>query len=475
MTDLPRLPFSLRKWAVPAVAALALCSCTGLTPEGGPEIQIKIPTRWKATPSTAKALDTEALPTWWERFRDPGLSAIIGESLRTSTDIRTALSKMREARAARGVERANLFPRVDAGASAQASRDDNRDTGVTSRENYGASLDASWEIDLFGKQRQNVRAASADLAQAGEEYHAAQVSLAADVADAYVSLRLAEEELAVLQNSLGTREETVQLTKWREQAGQGSALDTQQAITQLEQARAAIPTAKQTIGQTRNRIALLAGRTPGAMDALLARRRTLPVPPSRIALGIPAETLRQRPDVRAAEHAVQAAISRRRAAQLERYPTLNLSGTIGVEALKAGRIFSPESTAASLLGSLAAPIFDAGRIRENINIQDERQKQAVIAYESTILTALSEVENALIAIQRLAERLTIINRAVTAAREATKLASQQYQAGQVDLLNVLEAQRNLLSLEQQEVNTRADRASAHVQLYRALGGGWSSN
>jgi NodT family efflux transporter outer membrane factor (OMF) lipoprotein len=413
------------------------------------------------------------LPEWWARFRDPVMSEVITEALRSSPDIRSALSKITEARALRGVEQAALFPQVDAGLTGQVTREGTRDSASTTRENYGASLDVSWEVDLFGKQRQNVRAASADLAQAQQNFYAAQVSLAAEAASSYINLRSTEAELAVVENSLATREETVQLTRWREQAGQGNVLETQQAITTLEQARATIPTLKQTIAQTKNQLALLAGKTPGAMDTLLAKKRPVPAPPSRITLGIPAETLRQRPDVRAAEHAVEAAVSRTRAAEAERYPSLNLSGTIGVEALKAGRIFSPESTAATALGSLTAPIFDAGRIRQNITVQDEKQKQAFITYEATVLQALSEVENALIAIQHTSERLVIVGRAVVAAREAATLASQRFQAGEVDLLDVLDSQRTLLSLEQQQVTTTADRTSAHVQLYQALGGGWS--
>ncbi len=475
-----------RLWSAPVLAAVlcSLTSCTGLGRNRVFTGGLVIPGRWNAAKSNLKVLNTAALPNWWQRFHDPVLGQIIAEALRSSPDTRTALSKIAEARAQRGLERANLFPRLDAGLTAQASHTHTRGGGTSSstlggqsgsRENYGASLDASWEIDLFGKQRQNIRAASEDLAQAEENYYGAQVTLASEVANAYITLRNAEAELAVVENSLSTREETVRLTKWREEAGTGSALETQQAITTLEQARAAIPTLKQTISQTRNQLALLAGKTPGAMDRLLAKRRPVPAPPARIAIGIPAETLRQRPDVRSAEHGVEAALARTKAAEAERYPSLNLSGTIGIDALKAGRIFSPESTAANIAGSLAAPIFDAGRIRQNINIQDERTRQAMIAWESTVLTALNEVENALIAIQRTAERLEIVNRAVKAAREAATLAFQRYEAGQVDLLNVLDAQRTLLSLEVQQVNTMADQTTAHVQLYRALGGGWGSN
>ena len=218
---------------------------------------------------------------------------------------------------------------------------------------------------------------------------------------------------------------------------------------------------------------MLSGSTPGALDALLATPHAVPAVPQDLAIGIPAETLRQRPDVRAAERGVDAAFARTSAAQRQRLPSLSLTGSLGVEALKADHLFSPESTITSLLGSLSAPIFNAGRIRANITIQSELGKQAVNAYESIVLTALSEVENALVAVKRNAERLDILTRATTAERDAAKLAGLQYEAGQVDLFVSLEAQRTLLSLEQLEVTTSADRITAYIQLYKALGGGWS--
>jgi len=469
----PPSPVFLRGLA--AASLLGLCGCASLKTFGQAQSDgVAVPAKWKAAGSNVKPLDTAALAKWWQRFRDPVLNQLVTEAQATSPDLRTALSRIRESRARRGVQVANLFPTVNAGATGRTSRDDNRQTGVSSSESYGASADLSWEIDLFGRNRENIKAASADLAQAQENYYGAQVALTADVAEAYISLRQAEAQLRVVENSLKTREETFDITKWREQAGVGSGLDTLQLTSTLEQARATIPSLRQTISQTRNQLSLLAGRPPGALDSLLGRSREIPLPPARIAVGIPAETLRQRPDVRAAERAIEAAIARRRSANAERYPSLSLSGTIGVDALKAGRIFSPENTAASILGSLSAPIFDAGRIRQNINIQSEVEKQALIAYETTVLTALSEVENALIAVQRNAERLVILEKATSSARQAETLARQQYDAGQVDLLVVLEAQRTLLSSEDQLATTRADQASAHIQLYRALGGGWSA-
>lgn len=466
-----------RKTALPA-ALLGLVSCSSL-PEQEPGVAV--PGRWRAGGSSSKAgavnrpLDTVALATWWERLKDPVLNRVIATALQSSPDIRTALVRVEESRARRGVERSTLFPSVTGGTSARGERSRNRQIGVTSNsEGYSASLDMSWQVDLFGKLRQNVRAATADLDQAAENYYAAQVTLAAEVAEAYVDLRTAEAQLEVYQRNLATRGDTVQITRWREQAGEGTTFETQQAASGLEQARATVPTLKQTIAQTRNRLALLSGQTPGALDSLLSKPHSIPRPTSTLSLGIPAETLRQRPDVRAAERGIIAAVARRKSAEAERYPTLTLSGSLGLDALKSGSLFSPEMAAASALASLSAPIFNAGRIRETINIQNAQEKQAVIAYEAAVLQALNEVENSLIAVNRVAERLRTLDGAVASAREAATLAAQSYEAGEVDLLQVLDAQRTLLSLEEQQSVTRGDYASAHIQLYKSLGGGWGA-
>ena len=453
---------------------LALCSCTTGGSRATPETAVAVPNAWQQNVDPRGPLDTAALPTWWTRFNDPVLDELIAGALRSSPDVRSALSRIAEYRARRGIERAGLFPSLDASVSGGATRIRNRDTNLTTTsESYAASLEASWQVDLFGRQRRMLAAASADLAQTEENYYGAQVSLAADVATAYVTLRSTEAQLGVVQHSLGTRSETVQLTQWREQAGTGNALDTQQSLTTLELARASIPALQLTIAQTRNQLALLSGLTPGSLDPLLAAPRDVPAAPADLAIGIPAEMLRQRPDVRAAERGLEAAFARTEAARRQRLPSLTLSGSIGVEALKAGRLFDPASTVASLLGGLTAPIFDAGRIRQTIKIQSELEKQSLDTYETTVLTGLSEVENAIVAVQRNTERMDILTRATAAAREAANLSALQYEAGQLDLLVSLDAQRTLLDLEQQAVTTTASRANAYVQLYKALGGGWS--
>lgn len=452
-------------------ALLITPSCTWTTRARS---DLAVPPAWQqARGSTIVPLDTARLAQWWTRFNDPVLNRLIADALQSSPDVRTSLARVEESKARRGVSRAALFPQIGADASGQGTRSENRNTGVSTTDSYGAGTSLSWEIDLSGRLRQNLRASSADLAQATENYYGAQVTLAAAVAESYVDLRAAETQLAVYERNVATRSDTVQLTRWKQQAGESNVFETQQAASTLEQARATIPTLKLAITQTKNQLALLSGKTPGTLDALLAKPRSVPRPPSVLAVGIPADTLRQRPDVRAAQRGVEAAAYRTKSAEREQLPTLTLNGDLGTTATTAAAFFSPQTVAASVVGSLSAPIFTAGRIRQTINIQSAQEKQALIAYESTVLTALSEVENALAAIRRTQERLGTLDSAITSAREAATLAKQSFEAGQADLLQVLDTQRTLLSLEEQQTLTLGDNASAHIQLYRALGGGWS--
>lgn len=457
-----------------ATALLLLAACVGKGPHELAEDSVPVPGKWQHGSSTIRPLDTAALPTWWRRFHDPVLDALITDALRSSTTVRAALEKITEYRARRNVEAANLFPSLTASQSGSGTRTDSRITGTTfNTESYKASFNTSWQVDLFGKQYQNLKAAGADLEKVRENYYGAQVTLASDVATAYVALRSAEGQLHVVEHSLITRRETVQLTQWLEQAGTGDALDTQRSLSTLEQARATMPALRLSIAQARNQLAFLSGRTPGSLDAQLARPRSVPEMPAGLATGIPADTLRQRPDVRAAERALEAAFFRTQNARRQRLPSLTLTGSIGMEALKQGHIFSPESMLASIAAGFVTPVIDAGRLRQNVRILTSQQRQALISYESTVLNAFTEVENALAAVQHYNEQLHILNHALTAAREAAQLSAQQYAAGQVDLLVSLDAQRTLLSFEQQQVTTTAQCATASIQLYKALGGGWT--
>ncbi len=454
------------------LAGVALALLSGCTSADRAVSELAAPTAWEQ--GASGALDAEALSTWWRQFRDPVLDQLVAKGLASNTDLRIALARIDESKARRGMTRSALLPSLNGSADARVrwNRDARTDL-ETSSDSYAGALDAGWEIDWSGKLRKALRAADADLAVAAENHRAAQVAVAAEIADAYVSLRVAEAQLGVIRRNVGASAETAEMTRWREQAGEGTALATQQAESSLRQARASIPGVEEGAAQARHRIELLAGTTPGSLNGLLAGGRSIPNPPAKLAAGIPADALRNRPDVRAAEQALLAAAARTQAAEREQLPSLSLGGTIGVEALSAGRIFSPELAAASAAGQLTAPIFNGGRLREAIRLQSAQERQALVAWEAAVLGALSEVEDALVAVRKSDQRLALLSEAVQSAREAESLARLNFQAGEIDVLDVLVAQRTLLSLEESQAIAEGNRASAHIQLYKALGGGWT--
>lgn len=434
-----------------------------------------VPAEWKNAGKFPVASPSKDLSRWWSRFDDPALNRLISAALNDSPDISAATARIREARARRDAEYAGLFPSLDGGVSTNSSSVDTDPGKRISGTSYSANLDASWEADLFGRRRSAVQAAAANVGAAEENLHSVHAALAAEIAATYTNLRTNEARLVVLKRNVATREQTAQLATWRKQAGEADSLESSQALSSLESARAAIPSLEQAIAQGRNQLALLAGREPGSLDSMLARGKNIPTPPDSLAIGIPADVLRQRPDVRVAGYQVLAAAANTRAAEAARYPSLNLTGSLGLNTVRARDFLDPETAAANLASSLASPIFDAGRIRAGIEAADAVEQQAIDNYRSTVLTALAETENALIACRRSAERLASLEKATQLARISDELARQRYEAGEIDFLDVLDSQRTLLNLEDNLLTTRTDRTTAYIRLYQALGGGWSSN
>jgi NodT family efflux transporter outer membrane factor (OMF) lipoprotein len=414
------------------------------------------------------------LERWWVAFDDARMSGLIREAVAGNPEVGAAVARVRQAQAQRQAQAADLFPGVTASA-VRGFRSDEVAAGRRSSEtSYSLGLNASWEPDFFGRTSEALKASTANAAAAQENLGSAQASLAAEVALAYIDLRAAEARLKVVRESLVTREESRQLAAWRNQAGQSDVLEVRQAESSLEQARASLSSLEQSAGQTRNRLARLCGKAPGALDATLQPGTgRLPSPAGRLSIGIPADTVRQRPDVRAAGYQWVASIARTRAAEAERLPSLRLSGSVGTDSLKASKLFNVQDAGLGLIAGLTAPVFDGGRIRANIAAEDAASEAALRSYEGAVLTALSEVEDALIACKRSTERAATLEVAAAAAAEALTLATQRYNAGVVDFLTLLEAQRTDLGLQESVINARADRSAAFVELYKALGGGWS--
>jgi len=458
------------------IFSLTLGGLSGCGPDSSlNRTPVSLPADWKNAANFPVASPSRDLSRWWSRFEDPTLTRIISDALRNSPDMASASARVRESQARRNAEAAANFPLVRGTTSAGTTSTSRDGSGTDSNSNYAAGLNASWEADLFGKRRSTLEAATAQIGASQENFNSVQAALASEIGITYTQLRVNEAALQVLYRTIKTREETSQLATWRTQAGEADSLESNQAISSLEQARAAVPSILQTIGQARNQLALLAGQNPGSLDSRLASgKQAIPDPARSLAVGIPADTIRQRPDVRLAGYQLLAAAANVRAADAERYPSLNLTGTLGINSIRSGNLFNPETAAAGLVAGLSGPIFDAGRIRSNIEAQSAVEEQAFQTYRSTVLTALSEVENSLIACRRTTERLATLEKATAAAREAARLAQLNYEAGETDILTVLDAQRSLLGLESNLFSARADRTNSYIQLYKALGGGWSA-
>ncbi|MCC9001795.1 MAG: efflux transporter outer membrane subunit [Candidatus Competibacter sp.] len=459
------------------LALLLLPGCAAVGPDYvAPEPAT--PATWQgaaAAKVTVVRTAPDNLASWWRQLDDPTLTGLIERALQNSLDVRTAQAKLREARARRALAGANLFPTVTASATATQTQSSAEIGGGTTRNLYNAGFDASWEPDVFGGLRRSEEAAQADLEASEASLHDVQVSLVAEVALNYVELRSFQARLDIAKANAASQTETLQLTQWRAQAGLTSALDVEQARANLEQTRARIPTLETGRTEAEHRLEILLGQRPGTLTNTLADSIGLPHLPARVTVGIPADTLRQRPDVRTAERKLAAETARIGVVEAERYPNFSLSGSLGLEAYGLGALSSGDAVARTLLGSVAAPIFDAGRIRQQIEIQNAVQEQAFINYQSTVLNALEEVENALVTLTNTQKRQENLRDATRAARLAALLARHRYTAGVIDFQTVLDTERTVLTLEDNLKSSEAENVSALIQLYKALGGGWSSS
>lgn len=460
---------------LPLLAGLGLAGCAAVGPAYSPP-SAGGPAGWNRLDAATRAVASDEAPgdlsRWWQRLDDPLLSELVDEALRSSPDLRSARARLREARARRTVAASARFPGVTASASASRSESSEEAGSGVTRNFYSAGFDASWEVDVFGGVRRSVEAADADLEASRADLEATRVSLAAEVASNYVEVRAQQILLGVARTNLDTQSETLQLTDWRAQAGLVSSQDAEQARANREQTRAQIPALETSLAAAEHTLDVLLGLPPGTLHERLAAPGELPVAPVQIAVGIPADTLRQRPDVRAAERALAAQTARVGVAEAARYPAFNLSGSIGLEALTFGALGNSGAATSSLFAGITAPIFDAGRLRAQVEIQDAAREQALVAYEQTVLLALQEVENALVELARNRERGEALANAVGAARNAAGLARQRYTAGLTDFQSVLDSERSVLVLEESYARNRASGVQALIRLYKALGGGW---
>lgn len=450
-----------------------LGGCTQIPALPGSAHGVAVPGAWATTDAAIKPAAVEDLSDWWRQMGDPVLDGLVERALTAAPDMRTAQARLRQARAGRDLAVAGLFPSLGISASAQRSNTGTAAGGSGSSQTlYTAGFDAGWEPSIFGGQRDVVSGAEADLAASTATLESSRVSLAAEVALEYVTLRTYQQRLAIARDNTASQAETLQITDWKRQAGLATTLDVEQARTNLEQSRASIPSLETGRAEAEHRLAVLSGQPPGSLRERLSEIKPLPAPPDEVAVAIPADTIRQRPDVRAAEFALRGEMARSAEQRAARYPSLALSGSWGWQAFSTAALGGSDTLVRSLAGSLAATLFDGGRISARIEAQNAVEEQALVAYEASILSALEDVENALVSYAAGRERLETRRRAAESARNAALLARTLYQAGSVDFQKVLDTDRTRLTAEDGLASAEGDLLAAVVKLYKALGGGW---
>ena len=411
---------------------------------------------------------------WWEQFQDPALDALVERALTADLDLKIALARVEESRAFLGAARRDRWPSV--GAEVARTESKQQQPGFTTDrievESYDAGLATLWELDLFGRVRRGVEARGAEADAAVADLRDAQVLVAAEVARNYVELRGAQKRLAVARTNLGYQRETLELTRVRLDLGRGSELDVASAAARLAATEATIPPFEAAEIIAANRLAVLLGERPGALDAELAPREIAPHL-TTLAVDSPAALLQRRPDIRVAERELAAATARIGVAKADLFPRLSLSGFIGFVAGDADELGESTSRAWSLSPVLSWAGFQRGTYA-NVRVAEARASAALAAYELAVLRALEETENAFATYGSHRQRLTSVVEQAAASRRAAELARIQYREGALDFLRLLDAERTLLQAEDEVAAAETNLNSSVVLIYKALGGGWEA-
>lgn len=465
------------------VAPVLLASAAGLALSGckvGPDYvppEVETPDAWAAPREAGLTEAAAALSQWWRALGDEGLNGLVDRALEGNKDLRIAAVRVMEARAQRGVTAADLLPTVDGVGSATHNRGSaggGRTGGFPGREAdlYDLGLDAGWELDLWGRIRRNVESADAAIMASEEARRGVMVSLLADVASNYVQLRSFQRRLQIADQNVKTQSDTLTLTESRFKAGLTSELDVARARTNLATTQSQIPSLRAGVQASIYRLSTLIGRPPGTLANELAAVGKIPAAPKEIPTGLPSDLLRRRPDIRQAERELAGATARIGVATAELFPRFSLTGSFGFANGEVAGMFDSPNRFWSFGPAFRWPIFQAGRIKSNIKVQEARTEQALLGYERAVLLAFEDVERSMTNFAREQDRRGFLAEAVSAADRSTVLASDLYTKGLADFISVLDAQRQLFQLQDQLVFSESAVTLNLISVYRALGGGW---
>lgn len=435
----------------------------------------------EAAPTVSPTQAVSPLPdadaSFWQRFEDPLLNELVTTALRENHDLRVALARYDAANALLREAKFDYLPTVTARGSAADSRSSvdqlpgvpraDRDT-----ESYTAAVNLGWELDLFGRVRRNVESQRAEVAANAADLAAVQVAIVGEVARSYLELRGLQQRLAVARNNSTNQQETVRIVEARLDAGRGTEFDTSRARAQLETTLSRIPALAAAVDATMHRIAVLTGQTPGALVARLDTAQALPAIPGAVDAGTPGEILRRRPDVIAAEQRLHAATARIGVATADLFPRFTLGGLVGTQALESSALFSRDSETRLVVLGVDWSFLDVGRVRARIAASDATASAALAQYQQTVLRALEDTENALVRYGHARLEDGHLERSAIESARAAQLARIRFDAGAADLLDVLDAERSQLQAQDAFADGRTRTATALVELYRSLAGGW---
>ena len=467
--------------AGPVLAALALAGCTV-----GPDYRAKTPAELgvPAAYSVPAAPGAEDLTRWWANFDDPTLGQLVEQARVANTDVAQAVARLRQAREALVQSRASLLPTLSGSAGYQRNenlRGGGRsftlpdgtvvDTGSGGSNSFSLGLSASYQVGLFGELRRTVEASRAQYDASGFDYATVLLTVESEVARNYVLARAYQAQLANARASLGIQDDNLEIAGFRVQAGLVSSVDVEQARAQRAQTAATVPQIEQQYAAAVARLGVLTGQAPGALRTALATPRAIPKGPTTVGVGIPADALRRRPDVRSAERALAAATAQIGVAKARLYPALAITGNINTNATSLGDLGN--AITGGLFAGLTQAIFNGGRLRSQVRSNEAAADAALANYKGSVLTALEDIENAIVALDAARRRETQFAIAYDAANASAILSRSQYRSGLTDFTTLNQQEAALLSAQNGLTQARADQATALTALYDALGGGWN--
>ena len=465
-----------------ASLAMLVLGCTMVGPDYvRPPVQVE--QTWLDTADKRVQTASADYKDWWQAFKDPALNRFIDTAYRENLTLQIAGVRVLEARAQLGVAIGGIYPQTQQGAGSFTRTrvsESSPDAATSSQFTFSQAqvgLNASWELDFWGKFRRGIQSADATLQATIADYDNVLVSLTADVANSYIAIRTLEKRLAIARENVRIQTESLQIAEARFLGGTTSERDVQQAKTILANTQATIPTLETQVRQAQNALCVLLGLPPTNLADRLKGKAEIPAPPPQVAVGIPADLLRRRPDIRSAELRAVAQCSRIGVAKADLYPAFSLTGTVGFQASDVanfymGDLFQWQSRSAGFGPSFQWNLFNYGRITNQVRVQDALFQETLIAYQNSVLKAQQEVEDNLVAFLKAQERARFLSDSTAAAMRSLELAVLQYREGITDFTTVLTAQQALLSEQDSLATTLGDISRNLVGVYRALGGGW---